>query len=171
MKLIVPAFLVAVAACAAQQPPAAEPAPRQPVAETAPAPEPEEAKADTLAGRDMELALDPATIYFDFDSDVLREDSRKELGRVADGMRDRSGARLRIEGHCDDRGTVEYNLALGERRAQNTKQYLVRLGVKDTRLSTISYGESQPAAQGDDESTWAKNRRSELVPVEGVARN
>ena len=70
---------------------------------------------------------------------------------------------MQVEGHCDERGTVEYNLALGERRAQSVKSYLVNLGVTDARLSTISYGEEKPASEGHDEGAWVKNRRAAFV--------
>ena len=73
--------------------------------------------------------------------------------------------RVEIEGHCDERGTDEYNLALGERRADSAKEYLLTLGIPDNRLSTLSYGESRPFAQGSNEDAWAQNRRAHFVAV------
>ena len=78
-------------------------------------------------------------------------------------MKSSKSAVIQIEGHCDERGTVEYNLALGERRAQSVKNFLTQLGVEGARLSTISYGEEKPVVQGHTEDAWAKNRRAEFV--------
>jgi len=75
-------------------------------------------------------------------------------------MKKNPGAKVQIEGHCDERGTPEYNLALGQRRADSTKKYLVNLGIDGSRLSTISYGEEKPADPGHNEAAWAKNRRA-----------
>jgi len=107
------------------------------------------------------LALE--TIYFDFDKSDLRQDARDVLNKNADLLKSNSGAKLQIEGHCDERGSAEYNLALGERRAKSAMQYLITLGVKADRLSTISFGKEKPAVQGSDEAAWAKNRRDEFV--------
>jgi peptidoglycan-associated lipoprotein len=82
---------------------------------------------------------------------------------MAEGMKANKGAVIQIEGHCDERGTVEYNLALGERRAQSVKNFLTQLGVEAARLSTISYGEEKPVVQGHAEDAWVKNRRAEFV--------
>jgi peptidoglycan-associated lipoprotein len=103
-------------------------------------------------------------VYFDFDKYNLREDARQSLDANAEILRTRSDLRLMIEGHCDERGTDEYNLALGERRARAAQDYLVRLGVEASRLSIISYGEERPAQVGHDEDSWRWNRRAEFVP-------
>jgi peptidoglycan-associated lipoprotein len=106
------------------------------------------------------------TVYFDFDKSELRQDARDVLSKNADLiLKDQSGAKVKIEGHCDERGSAEYNIALGERRAKSTMQYLVTLGVKADRLSVISYGKEKPAVQGSDEAAWSKNRRAEFVIV------
>lgn len=102
-------------------------------------------------------------IYFDFDSSDIREDQRSTLDGNGTWMLHNTSATVQIEGHCDERGTVEYNLALGERRAQGAKGYLVSFGVPDARLTTISYGEERPADPGHDENAWAKNRRCHFV--------
>lgn len=104
------------------------------------------------------------TIYFDFDKYNLRDDARRQLDANADILRNNSDMNIVIEGHCDERGTDEYNLALGERRAQAAREYLVRLGIDASRVNVISYGEERPVAPGHDEESWALNRRGEFVP-------
>jgi len=103
------------------------------------------------------------TIYFDFDKSDLRQDARDVLTKNADIiLKAKAGAKVQIEGHCDERGSAEYNLALGERRAKSALQYLITLGVPADRLSIISYGKEKPAVDGHDEAAWAKNRRAEF---------
>lgn len=104
-------------------------------------------------------------IYFDFDSSDLSASARETLSKNAAALKKASSARIRIEGNCDENGSAEYNLALGERRAKAAQQYLVTLGVSPDRLSTISYGKEKPAVQGSDESVWKKNRRDEFIVV------
>ena len=103
------------------------------------------------------------TVYFAFDSYKLAGDSRAILKKSAAWMKDNAAASLQIEGHCDERGTTEYNLALGERRANTVKDYMTRLGVAASRVSVISYGKERPSDAGHDESAWAKNRRASFV--------
>jgi peptidoglycan-associated lipoprotein len=104
------------------------------------------------------------TVYFDFDRSDLRQDARNVLSKNAETMlKSLKTAKIKIEGHCDERGSAEYNLALGERRAKSVQQYLLTLGVQPDRLSVISYGKEKPAVQGNDEEAWAKNRRAEFV--------
>jgi peptidoglycan-associated lipoprotein len=102
------------------------------------------------------------TIYFDYDQSVIRDDQRATLGSNANAIKGMSLAKVTVEGHCDERGSDEYNLALGERRANAVRQYLVDSGVTAT-IDTVSYGESRPAVQGSDESAWRMNRRAEFV--------
>jgi peptidoglycan-associated lipoprotein len=102
------------------------------------------------------------TIYFDFDQSVIRDDQRATLGNNANAIKGMNLAKVTIEGHCDERGSDEYNLALGERRANAVKQYLTDSGVAAT-IDTVSYGESRPAVEGHDESAWRMNRRAEFV--------
>lgn len=102
-------------------------------------------------------------IYFDFDKSDIREDQRNRLEKNADYILEDKPKRVRIEGNCDERGTNEYNMALGERRALSAKRYLVNLGVKDTYLETISYGEERPLLYGHDELSWDQNRRNDFV--------
>jgi peptidoglycan-associated lipoprotein len=100
------------------------------------------------------------TVYFAFDSAVLREPSREVLRQQATWLERNPNVRVTIEGHADARGTREYNLALGARRAEAVRTYLVGLGVAPGRLDTISYGEERPAVAGSSEESWARNRRA-----------
>ena len=102
-------------------------------------------------------------IYFDFDSIRLSPDAQEILAQKADWLRANPGATVTIEGHCDSRGTNEYNLALGEGRAQSAKSFLVDLGIQSSRLNTISYGEERPIDSTQTEDAWAKNRRAHFV--------
>ena len=98
-------------------------------------------------------------IYFEFDSASLVAEARDTLKRKADWMRANPNVSVAIEGYTDDRGTVEYNLALGERRAESAKSFLADLGIPASRMTTISYGKERPADPGHNETAWAKNRR------------
>jgi len=102
-------------------------------------------------------------IYFDFDQYDLRTDARATLKANADWLKQNPSAMVQIEGHCDDRGTAEYNLALGAKRAQSAKDYLTTLGIPAQRLSTISYGEEVPVCREENESCWQKNRHDRFV--------
>jgi len=103
------------------------------------------------------------SVYFDYDSAVLRDDARATLDENITWLKANSTVRVQIEGHCDERGTEEYNLALGERRANAAKQYLIKNGIDASRLFTISYGESRPVDPGHNETAWAKNRRAQFA--------
>jgi len=107
--------------------------------------------------------LELTTIYFDFDRATIRDDMKAPLRANADKILEHPewGAII-IEGNCDERGSEEYNFALGERRAATVKKYLVALGVPAERLETVSFGESQPAVQGHDEAAWRYNRRADF---------
>ena len=102
-------------------------------------------------------------IYFAFDRYDLTEETRKTLAENAKILLAHPNLTIQIEGHCDERGSNEYNLALGERRSVSAKLYLIKLGVKGNRLSTISYGEEMPVDPGHTEEAWAKNRRCHFV--------
>lgn len=102
-------------------------------------------------------------VYFDFDQATLRDDARATLNRHAEILKANPKVNVLIEGHCDERGTEDYNLALGERRAERVRSYLQSLGIGSERMRTISYGESQPKAMGSDESAWSQNRRAHFV--------
>ena len=98
-------------------------------------------------------------VFFDLDKSEIRPDAQATLQKQAAWLNQYRDKTVSIEGHCDERGTREYNLALGERRANAVKKYLVSLGVDASRLSTISYGKERPVALGSDEASWAQNRR------------
>jgi len=102
-------------------------------------------------------------IYFDFDSAQLLPQAQEILQRKAEWLRNHPGTRVIIEGHTDDRGTVEYNLALGDRRATAASDFLVELGISPDRVTPISYGEERPVDPANDEAAWAKNRRAQFV--------
>ena len=102
-------------------------------------------------------------INFDFDSSIIRPDAREILIVNADFLLKNRISSIVIEGHCDERGTAEYNMALGQRRAQETKKYLVNLGIKESTITTISYGEERPLDPGNTEEAWAKNRRAHFL--------
>jgi peptidoglycan-associated lipoprotein len=105
------------------------------------------------------------TVYFDYDQDALTDEARATLQENAKWLREHPGYRIRIEGNADDRGTIEYNLALGQRRADSVREYLGSLGVTTTNIEVISYGEEKPAVDGSDESSWSRNRRADFVIV------
>ena len=109
------------------------------------------------------LELELLTIYFDYDKYNLKADAKNSLTSNGKTLRENADVKVLIEGHCDERGTVEYNLALGEKRAMAARDYLVDLGVKADRIRTISYGEEHPVDPGHTEASWAKNRRADFV--------
>jgi len=122
---------------------------------------------ETTKSTDAESSLQSALekIYFDFDAADLSGQARAALTKDAGLLQQQPAVKIRIEGNCDERGSAEYNLALGERRATAAKKYLVTLGIPEGRLATISYGKEHPAVEGHDEAAWAKNRRDEFVVV------
>jgi peptidoglycan-associated lipoprotein len=101
--------------------------------------------------------------FFDYDEASLRDDGKQALEADAKYMESHARLNVIIEGHCDERGSVEYNLALGEKRARAAKEYLVSYGIKSSRMTTISYGKERPFDQGHNEEAWAKNRRAHFV--------
>ncbi|HVN71624.1 MAG TPA: peptidoglycan-associated lipoprotein Pal [Desulfomonilia bacterium] len=105
-------------------------------------------------------AFENTDIYFEFDSFELTPEARKALANKATFLNSHPRIKTRIEGNCDERGTEEYNLALGERRAKAVQDYLVFLGISADRISTVSYGEERPVDPGHNETAWAKNRRA-----------
>ena len=102
-------------------------------------------------------------VYFDFDKAELKAESRERLARNAEWLKSHPEFQVAIEGHCDDRGTNEYNLALGERRASSARDYLVTLGVAAARVRTLSYGEERPVCTQENENCWWQNRRAHFV--------
>ncbi|MFL5538393.1 MAG: peptidoglycan-associated lipoprotein Pal [Longimicrobiaceae bacterium] len=107
-------------------------------------------------------------VFFEYDSDEITAAAESKLQSKAAVLRANPGVRLRIEGHCDQRGSTEYNLALGQRRAEAVRAYLVNLGVDGSRLSTLSYGKERPLVEGEDEEAFARNRRAEFAVAGGT---
>lgn len=149
--------------CAKEEPPppTAEVQPR-PAAPPPPPPPPAPAPGPSITQQAFQ-EFQNQDIYFDFDKYDLRPDARTALDRKVTFLNQNSSVRSQIEGHCDERGTNEYNLALGERRANAAKQYLTTAGISAGRLSTISYGEERPLDPGHNEAAWARNRRAHFV--------
>jgi peptidoglycan-associated lipoprotein len=118
----------------------------------------------------VSVARDALTdiVFFEYDSDEVNATAQRKLESKAAVLRANPGVRLRIEGHCDQRGSTEYNLALGQRRAEAVRAYLVNLGVEESRLSTLSYGKERPLVEGEDEDTFARNRRAEFTLAGGT---
>ncbi len=133
-----------------------EPKVEEPVQPTASA----EPAADPAASATQ---FSPETVYFAFDDYTLNGDAQGKLDALANHLKSAQTAVVQVEGHCDERGSTEYNLALGQRRAQSVKDYLAKLGIEASRLSIISYGEEKPASDGHDESAWSQNRRAEFM--------
>ena len=182
--------IVALAACSKKQPPAPTPAP-------APAPAPRvnqdsinavNAARAAAAARAAEVArvaaaaeearrLDAAravalatlamVVYFDYDKDEIRDDQRVTLDAKVPILNANPDVRVRIAGHTDDRGSDEYNLALGQRRAASVRRYLAARGVTEGRFEVVSFGEQRPVAQGANEDAWSKNRRAEFEITAG----
>ncbi|OYD15781.1 peptidoglycan-associated lipoprotein [candidate division WOR-3 bacterium JGI_Cruoil_03_44_89] len=123
------------------------------------------AKEDTIPPVEevVKIPLELSRIHFDFDKYDIRLGDTKILEKNAEGLKAYPEVRARIEGHCDERGTNEYNLALGEKRAAAARDYLIRLGIEKERISVISFGEENPLVPGHNESAWAKNRRAEFA--------
>lgn len=113
-------------------------------------------------GIEFDFAEHISKVFFEFDKSRLTMDARALLQANAEWLRNHPDIRVQIEGHCDERGTIEYNLALGERRAMSVRNYLVSLGIPAEQLYTISYGEERPAVLGHTEEAWAQNRRAEF---------
>lgn len=106
------------------------------------------------------------TIHFDYDKAALRAEDKKKIQGNVEWMKSHEKVSIQIEGHCDARGSAEYNLALGERRARAVKGYMTTLGIPDARISIISYGKEKPVATGDSESAFSKNRRANFLPLQ-----
>ncbi len=118
---------------------------------------------------DIDAQFGPTTlenVYFAFDSSDLDEYARASLHGTSDELKENSDVIIQVEGHCDERGTNEYNIALGARRATAVRTFLIEMGVSPDRITTITYGEERPADPGHNEEAWQKNRRAEFVAVE-----
>ncbi|HTO74832.1 MAG TPA: peptidoglycan-associated lipoprotein Pal [Thermoanaerobaculia bacterium] len=165
------AALVLVPACAQKKPtavaekapPAATPVPA-PAAQASPAPAP--AAAPDILAQDLDHLNRGGYLrdaFFDYDRAELREDARTSLAADARWLQRYPSVRILIEGHCDDRGTDSYNLALGQRRASAAEDYLAALGVASDRVKVVSYGKERPFCTSDDDTCWQENRRGHVV--------
>ena len=136
--------------------------PQAPPAETKPETPPPAQETPRQAPPQEEM-LSLADAFFDFDDFTLRSDAKSALTNNGKYLDRNSSGSVVVEGHCDERGSVEYNLALGEKRARAAKEFLVSYGIASSRLTTISYGKERPFDPGHEEESWAKNRRAHFV--------
>lgn len=168
-SMLATAALIALAACSKTPKPAELPPP-PPAAAEPPAPPPPPAPVQTgpVPGSRADFINQAGsdTVHFATDSSDLDSEAQGILTAQASWLQKNSNVRVTVEGHCDERGTREYNLALGERRANAAKDFLVSHGVDAGRISVISYGKERPIATGDDEAAWAQNRRAVTVVPE-----
>jgi len=118
-----------------------------------------------LAEKKMDIPV--SNIYFEYDSHAVQPEDLPKIKEVSEWVKANSGARVVVEGHCDERGTVEYNLSLGQKRADVVKNHLIKLGVDEKRIRTISFGKEMPADPGHTEDAWAKNRRAHFAIDKG----
>jgi len=162
VKILGPmAALLLLAACAEQ-------AATETQTETMAMPETTMAPSEMKPSAQEDLVINVGDrVFFDFDKSDLRPDAIETLNRQASWLGTNGGVTVTIEGHCDERGTREYNLALGERRAAAAKQYLESTGVDGGRIDTVSYGKERPAVLGSNEAAWAQNRRAVMVVRSG----
>lgn|SRR5574341_171212 len=157
--------------CPKQPEEAAMPETQQPAVEEArPAPSPSEMKVEEAKAEPAERSAAAAgglqPVYFDFDRAFIRDDARSVMKANADWLKANPRVKIKIEGNCDERGTIEYNQALGQRRAAAAKKYLTDLGVSGSRISLISYGKEKQVCNESNEDCWQKNRRGDLVAAD-----
>ncbi len=164
LSIAIAASSLMVAGCAKKAPPPAELPP--PPADTTPPPPPPPPGPVPGSQADFVASIMSDMVRFDYDKSDIRAEDQAILQSQAQWLMQNPSARVTIEGHCDERGTREYNIALGERRATAAKNYLASLGIDPSRMSTISYGKERPIAMGSDEESWAQNRRAVTVTVQ-----
>jgi peptidoglycan-associated lipoprotein len=163
-----------VAACASNKPAPAPQAPTPPpAAEQAPPPAPQyqppPAPTGPVPGSQQDFVINVGElVYFDFDKSDIRADAQPVLSAQASWLQHYPAVKVRIEGNCDERGTREYNFALGARRADAVRQFLIAHGVDGARITTISYGKERPIDPGNDEQAWARNRNARTAITEGA---
>jgi peptidoglycan-associated lipoprotein len=136
--------------------------PKKQVKTEEPKPEEQQAKPaeePSLRGKDYKEVAEIQTVYFDLDQSSLRADARDQLGKNYQAIKEHEDWEVLVEGHCDERGTTEYNLGLGQKRAAAVRQYYMSLGLSGTKIATISYGKESPACTDHTEDCWSKNRR------------
>jgi peptidoglycan-associated lipoprotein len=161
--IAVPLFAASCAKKATQAPPTQTTEPT-PVPQTTPPPAPAPAPTSETPAPAPFTVQDLRPVFFELDSYALNDAARAALDADAKMLRDNGSTKVVIEGHCDERGTSEYNQALGEKRAQAARDYLTAAGIDASRLSIVSYGKERPFDPGHDESAWAKNRRAHFSP-------
>ena len=152
--------LLLISSCGKKPPPAEEPAPPVVTEEEPPVPPPEFEEGEVTKKEITQEDMQP--IHFDFDRYNLRSEDREILNRNAMVLKDHPDVKIRIEGNCDERGTVEYNLALGEKRARSAMDYLINLGISADRIGIITYGKER-ASRCESEQCWSHDRRDDLV--------
>jgi len=150
---------VSLVGCAKRPAAVTETPPAPPVAVAQPAPEPKPSSAEV---RNLDALISKIVLHFDFDEAVLKPEDQRQLQKLGEVLRTTKTARIRISGNCDERGTEEYNLALGHRRAEVAKKYLVDLGIENARIDTVSYGYEKPLDPRHNEEAWSANRRDEF---------
>jgi len=165
----VPLVLLLAAACAHEQqaatPPPAPPAVAQPV----PPPAPEPPAPPKTNDDELTRLISQPISHFAFDKALLTSEDRHQLQTLAAALKSNAAARIQIAGNCDERGTEEYNLLLGQKRAAVAKRYLTQLGIDPARLDTISYGKDRPLDEGHNETAWAANRRDDATRLDSAA--
>jgi peptidoglycan-associated lipoprotein len=164
--LLAATALVAIAGCAKKAPEQLPPAPQETPTADAPVEDPNAGAPQPGSQEHFRANIASDRVLFDTDQSDLDDSDRQTLQSQAAYLTQYGQVRVTIEGHADERGTREYNLALGERRANAAKNYLVSQGIPESRISTISYGKERPEATGSDESAWAQNRRAVTVTVQ-----
>ncbi len=163
-SLLVATALIALSACSKKAPEELPPPPVETSQPTPPAPPPSGPAKGSQ--EDFLASISSDRIYFDTDKYDVDSDDQTTLQSQAQWLMENPTVRVTVEGHCDERGTRDYNLALGERRANAAKNYLASLGIDPSRITTISYGKERPVALGSDEAAWAQNRRAVTVTVQ-----
>lgn len=160
--LFSPILITLLLGCAAKKKEPVQPS-KPKVEEKVKPEEPKPEEEEVIKGEELKESLQ--NIYFDFDKYFLRSEAKETLAKNAEYLKANLSVKIKIEGHCDERGTVEYNLALGEKRARSAMEYLINLGIEPKRISIISYGKERPVDPGHNEEAWAKNRRDEFVII------
>ncbi len=167
LSLMLAVFVIAGCTSSGSSDPVPEPEPpAEPEVQPMPEPEPEPELSDfDSSGNPIDASgrAISRTFYFDYDKSVLKPDDLASLELHAQILRRNPDRSVVMEGHCDERGTREYNLALGERRADSVRSFLLSAGVSSRQIETVSYGEEQPADPGHTEASWARNRRAVMV--------
>lgn len=167
LRLVAMAAVLVVAGCASKPKPAAEaPPPAPPPMSSVPG----QVESTMIPGSVQDFRVNVGdTVHFDYDKYQIRSEDRDLLQRQAGWLQKYPQVRVTIEGHCDERGTREFNLALGARRANAVKEYLVSLGLSSARVDTISYGKERPMCTESSESCWSQNRRGVTTITSGAA--